>query len=270
MDPDAHTRLGVKPKEFTYYMIPRSTAPKEPLVRMSSAQEYTTIQYPYSDLGSITSHVHPHFVIIDAALKLAKGGFQFYDNMLASLRLHYPDKVKGVASVRMLCYLMRNIYREWMSNPPPSRRGVNDDERAHYGRRSPPASRRPPKITRRASQLDHLPLSSGQEGHGGPDTRPDSLELIKDLNIRSDHHVNPNDDDDDSSWPSRGSDGSDCTPKIDFPLTPKDHNNADPLFHVNGHRSASAKKLHLELIGDMSAEEEEQRFEQWRLKVAQG
>jgi hypothetical protein len=123
--------LQSNPKAFTYYMIPCNMGTQEPLIRKTEEGPFAMMVYPYTQLGPLRSHIHPHFVIFNAALKLANNGHQFYENILKNLQPHYPEKMTSIDKAMVLCLHIRNIYDRWMLN------------------RVEPGGYRPPKSCRR-------------------------------------------------------------------------------------------------------------------------
>jgi hypothetical protein len=115
LDPTKAPSLDTKPKPFVYHMIPREGFGKAPFYRQDGGpvDGHTSIRYPYTALGRLTSHVHPHFVIVNAALKMNGHVLDYLKNTLLNLQPYYPNIKDGVAARNLLRDIM-DIYEKWM------------------------------------------------------------------------------------------------------------------------------------------------------------
>jgi hypothetical protein len=133
---------GSNTKIFSYYMIPCSAGTLEPLVRRTGEKSFQIIEYPYTQLGPLKSHLHRHFVIVNVAIKRIEYGPGFYENIRQILQPYYPERITSEVEVIALCLMIQDIYSKWMSNrvdadehvpPKPHKReksGGNDSLRA--------------------------------------------------------------------------------------------------------------------------------------------
>jgi hypothetical protein len=73
------------------------------------------VRYPCTDLGSLTSHVHPHFAIMDAAIKLAKYPGKYKANALKILQAHDSAVKENPFLVDRMFNCIRDLHDVWLS-----------------------------------------------------------------------------------------------------------------------------------------------------------
>jgi hypothetical protein len=91
-------------------MIP-STLPTPDLLRRynGSLEHYSDHEYPYTTLGPLQSHVHPHLALINTAVKLRENWKNFFPHLSAVLQHHDPD-----SDAYGLIARINDIYGKWM------------------------------------------------------------------------------------------------------------------------------------------------------------
>jgi hypothetical protein len=104
--------VNVKPAPFTYYMIPSDFASPNTLDIYHGPLQEDMVQhaYPYTDLGPLQSHVRPHFVLMNTAVKLQKSWRHFLTHLSTVLGIHHPTfKATG------LIFEIQEVYKAWIS-----------------------------------------------------------------------------------------------------------------------------------------------------------
>ncbi|KAJ7233517.1 hypothetical protein B0H12DRAFT_1223030 [Mycena haematopus] len=112
--------------EFTYYILPlRSEELEEVAIHRyakdQKAKTVTAHYHPYSTIGPLTSHVHPHFIIFSAGEKLAKMTFGLSEDAIANVIDTLANKASfgheedvHTANTNSLVKIMQ-IYWRWSS-----------------------------------------------------------------------------------------------------------------------------------------------------------
>jgi hypothetical protein len=103
--------VNVKPTPFTYYMIPSDFASPNTLDVYHGPLQEDMVQhaYPYTDLGPLQSHVHPHFVLMNTAVKLQKSWRHFLTHLSTVLGIHHPTfEATG------LIFEIQEVYKAWL------------------------------------------------------------------------------------------------------------------------------------------------------------
>jgi hypothetical protein len=73
------------------------------------------VQYPCTDLGPLTLHVHPHFAIINSAKKILKHPDEFEPNALKILQAHDSIVREKPYMVEIPMFDTVNLHNKWLS-----------------------------------------------------------------------------------------------------------------------------------------------------------
>jgi hypothetical protein len=152
-------------------MIPSTLATPDLLRRYNgSLEHYSDHEYPYTTLGPLQSHVHPHLALINTAVKLRENWKNFFPHLSAVFQHHNPD-----SDAYGLIARINDIYGKWM----PARedgdrsksRAKSSRERGASGFGGSRSQRSDGKKTGRGNSLPSIgelyPLRSAQGGGGG-------------------------------------------------------------------------------------------------------
>ena len=95
---------------YRYYVLPAPTL-QEPICRYPdvNGRDHETYFPPYSNLGPLTSHIHPHFVIFNAGKKLASFKSDDVSEMILSLSQIVPPSSNAISMV----ITVQRLYRAW-------------------------------------------------------------------------------------------------------------------------------------------------------------
>jgi hypothetical protein len=127
------------------------------------------LRYPCKELGRLTSHVHPHFAIVNAAMKFDKYPTQFDANALEILQAH-DSAVKGNPHiVGSLFNHIRNLQKVWLSQRVRSRLGeyIPNGPQSRHGQGDGDRRTQPSRSSRsKTSYHERSSSGSGRSGRG--------------------------------------------------------------------------------------------------------
>ena len=97
---------------YRYYVLPAPTL-QEPICRYPdvNGRDHETHFPPYSNLGPLTSHIHPHFVVFNTGKKLSSSKFlsQHVSEMILSLSQIVSPLSKALAAMMAI----QRLYTAW-------------------------------------------------------------------------------------------------------------------------------------------------------------
>ncbi|KAI9573777.1 hypothetical protein HD554DRAFT_2310386 [Boletus coccyginus] len=103
------TKIFAEPT-YRYYVLPALTL-REPICRYPDVNKPGHEYFPpYSNLGPLTSHIHPHFVIFNAGKKLASFESEDVSEMILILSQIVPSSSDAISMV----IAIQRLYRAWM------------------------------------------------------------------------------------------------------------------------------------------------------------
>ncbi|KAI9573775.1 hypothetical protein HD554DRAFT_2052527 [Boletus coccyginus] len=145
------TKLFVEPT-YRYYVLPAPTL-QAPICRFSdvSSRDHETDFPPFPNLGLLTSHIHPHFVIFNTGKKLSSTLSKHVSEMILILSQIVPPSSNALAMV----IAIQRLYTAWTELQVPD----------HF------------YDTMGASNRFHRPSEEGQDdrSQGGPPPRRQGL-----------------------------------------------------------------------------------------------
>ena len=147
-------RFEAEKGPFNYYVLPAPSL-RDPICRFPKADsgEHKTYTSPFSELGPLKSHIHPHYVIFNSGQKLSNINNNAHIIRISRF-LSQNASITAEASNSALLAMME-LYQNWTTANVPAQ------------------SRRP----RASSNPSHPPGKEGQDGpsHGGPHPRRQGL-----------------------------------------------------------------------------------------------